>query len=84
MLEKAITSDDYAIFILMMDISRAFDTADRKLLMNTLESILQEDVLHMIKILLENVSLVVVRCGDTLVFLMFHLNNDLKTMTPEV
>ena len=48
-----------------MDMSRAFDTVDRNLLMNDLESILEEDELHMIKILLENVSLVV-KCGDTL------------------
>ena len=43
--------------------SRAFDTVDRNLLMNDLESILEEDELH--KILLENGSLVV-KCGDTL------------------
>ena len=65
MAEKAITSDDYEIYILMMDMSRAFDTVDRKMLMNDLESILDEDELHMIKILLENV-LLVVRCGDKL------------------
>ncbi len=65
MAEKAITSENYEIYILMMDMSRAFDTVNRKLLMQDLTTILEEDELHMIKILLENVSLVV-RCGNSL------------------
>ena len=62
--EKAITSADYDIFILMKDMSRAFDTVNRKTLMEDLREILESDELHIAKLLLEDVSLMV-RCGTS-------------------
>ena len=47
-----------------MDMSKAFDTVNRSILMKDLITILENDELHLIKILL-NVKLVV-RCGKTL------------------
>ena len=61
--EKAITSADYEIFILMKDMSRAFDTVNRKTLMTDLQSVLDPDELHIAKLLLKDVSLTV-RCGS--------------------
>ena len=62
--EKAITSEDYEIHLLMKDMSRAFDTVNRKLLMEDLRAILDPDELHIAKLLLEDVSLIV-RCGSS-------------------
>ena len=44
--EKAITSNDYTAFLLLLDMSKAFDTLDRELLFNHLEKILEPDELH--------------------------------------
>ena len=57
--EKAVTSSDYTIHILMLDMSKAFDTVDRKTLFTDLEEILDYDELHMLKLLVENVELTV-------------------------
>ena len=46
----------------MKDMSRAFDTVNRKMLMEDLSSILEAYELHIAKLLLEDVSLTV-RCG---------------------
>ena len=43
--EKAITSNDYTAFLLLLDMSKAFDTVDRELLFNHLEKILEPDEL---------------------------------------
>ncbi len=57
--EKTITSTDYTIHILMLDMSKAFDTVDRNTLFEDLKEILDHDELHMLKILIENVELTV-------------------------
>ena len=44
--EKAITINDYTAFLLLLDMSKAFDTVDRELLFNYLEKILEPDELH--------------------------------------
>ena len=62
--EKAISSDDYHIHILMTDMSRAFDTVSRKLLMEDLKEVLNDDELHIIKLLFHHVKLVV-KCGTS-------------------
>ena len=62
--EKAITSQDYNITILLLDMSKAFDTVRRAELFKILKGILKEDELHMMKILVENVKLRV-RIGRT-------------------
>ena len=49
--EKAIISDDYQIHLLLLDMSKAFDTVNRKVLFEELEEVLEDDELHMISIL---------------------------------
>ena len=63
--EKAITSNNYEIHILMLDMSKAFDTIKRKTLIQDLKEILDEDEIHMIYILLKEVEYQV-RCGSNL------------------
>ena len=46
--EKAITSNNYTAVLLLLDMSKAFDTVDRELLFNHLEKILEPDELHII------------------------------------
>ena len=60
--QKAITSKDYPIFLLMLDMSKAFDTVNRDILINELNNTLNRDELNIIKIML-NTELEV-RCGN--------------------
>ncbi len=57
--EKAITSSSYEITVLLLDMSKAFDTVDRGMLFDDLKEVLDQDELHMISILLRNVNLTV-------------------------
>ena len=45
--EKAITSKDYKIHLLMLDVSKAFDMVNRKTLLEDLKSIFNPGELHM-------------------------------------
>ena len=51
MVEKAITSSDFNIYILLLDMSKAFDTVNRKTLLEELEDILLPEEMHLISIL---------------------------------
>ena len=51
LIEKAITSCEYNIFILLLDMSKAFDTVNRKTLIKELEKILKPDEIHLLAIL---------------------------------
>lgn len=53
--EKAITSINYNIHFLMLDMSKAFDTIKRGYLLNDLKEILNNDELHLITLLLDDV-----------------------------
>jgi hypothetical protein len=57
MAEKAITSVAYNTHILMMDMSKAFDTISRNTLLKDLKKILNPDELHVVKVLLTDVQL---------------------------
>ena len=46
--EKAITSSDYKIYILLLDMSKAFDTVNRNQLFETLEEILLPYEIHLL------------------------------------
>ena len=59
MAEKAIRTTNFETHILMMDMSRAFDTVNRKTLMQDLRSILDPGELHIIKVMTEDVRLIV-------------------------
>lgn len=55
--EKAITSSNYEIIIEMLDMSKAFNTVDRGKLFQTLKEILNDDELHLMKVLIRDVQL---------------------------
>ena len=57
--EKAITSQNYETTILLLDMSKAFDTVRRNDLLQQLKEVLDEDEVHIMKILLKDVRLVV-------------------------
>ena len=51
LIEKAITSCDYDLHILLLDMSKAFDTVNRKTLLTDLQSTLDPDELHLLAVL---------------------------------
>ena len=51
LIDKALTTKDYDLYILLIDMSKAFDTVDRKLLLLKLKEVLQPDELHLLSIL---------------------------------
>ena len=55
--EKAICAQDYTIHLLMLDMSRAFDTIDRGKLLTDLTQILETDEVHLVSLLVTNVKL---------------------------
>ena len=63
--EKAISSSDYKIYLLLLDMSKAFDTINRNQLLHDLSKILDPDELHLMAILIEDVKLQV-RIGSEL------------------
>ena len=48
--EKAVTSANYPIYLLMLDMSKAFDTLNRSTLMQELAKVLDPDELHIINV----------------------------------
>ena len=62
--EKAIASSNYEINLLLLDMSKAFDTVKRATIMKDLSEVLDPDELHMFYILLKDVT-IQVRCGKT-------------------
>jgi len=65
MAEKAITSQSYEVIILLLDMSKAFDTVKRDTLFEDLGDVVDKDELHMLSILIKDVELQV-RCGQML------------------
>ena len=55
--EKAIISENYSINLLLLDMSKAFDTIERGTLIDDLKSTLENDELVLIYILLKDVEL---------------------------
>ena len=62
--ERTLAEKDGEIHIIMLDMSKAFDSINRKTLLEDLSEIIDEDELHIIQLML-NVNLTV-RCGDKL------------------
>ena len=60
-IERTISSKNEKIYLILLDMSKAFDSINRALLINDLQSVIDPDELHLIKILL-NVQLAV-KCG---------------------
>lgn len=65
LIEKAITSETYNLIIMMIDVSKAFDTVNQNTLLEKLETILDESEMRMVYFLIHNVKLKV-RVGRTL------------------
>ena len=63
--EKAITSQNYEFHILMLDMSRAFDTISRASVIENLKEILNPDEIHLISLLIKDVTLQV-KCDNHL------------------
>ena len=61
-MEKAITSANYPIHLLMLDMSRSFDNVNRTTLIEELANVLDPDELHIINVL-TNTQLKI-RCGN--------------------
>ena len=61
--ERAITSQDYEFHIIMLDMSRAFDTIDRASVLNNLKEVLEPDEIHLISLLIKDVVLSV-KCDN--------------------
>ena len=55
--EKAITSSNYDIHLLMLDMSKAFNTIQRGTLFEDLKGTLENDELHLIHLLLDDVQI---------------------------
>ena len=52
LIERTISSSNETIYLLMHDMSKAFDSVNRNILLNDLNEILEQDELHLIRILL--------------------------------
>ena len=57
--EKAINSSDYKIYLVLLDMSKAFDTVNRQKLFEYLENVIEKDELHLLSILTRNPEIVV-------------------------
>ena len=57
LIEQAVCAEDLSIHILLLDMSRAFDTIDRGILLEDLKEILEPDILHLVSLLLTDVQL---------------------------
>ena len=63
LVEKAVITQDYNIILLLIDMSKAFDTVDRNKLMNQLEELLNAYEMRMMHLLIADVELFV-RMGN--------------------
>ncbi len=61
MTEKAVTYSSYETTILLLNMSKAFNTVDRGVLYEDMRKILDKDELHMITVLLKDIRLQVKR-----------------------
>ena len=59
LIEKAITSEQYELHLLLLDMSKAFDRIQRKWLIEDLQTVLNDDELHLVGLLLKNVQIAV-------------------------
>ena len=63
--EKAIISQDYQIHLLLLDMSKAFDTVNRKMLLEELQEVLDLDEMYLISVL-TNRPKIKVKIGNSL------------------
>ena len=65
LIDKAITTNDYNLHILLLDMSKAFDTVNRKIILKHLQEVLQPDELHLMSILTNRPFITVSLDGET-------------------
>ena len=65
LIEKALISRDLNLYILLLDMSKAFDTVNRKTLIHELQKTLQPDEIHLLSVLTNRPLLSVTVEGDT-------------------
>ena len=63
--ERAITSSDQDLYILLLDMSKAFDTVNRRILLQDLENILEKDEIHIISLLTNRPTLAIFLENET-------------------
>jgi hypothetical protein len=51
LIQKAIISSDYNVYILLLDMSKAFDTVNRKVLIDELQKVLEPDETYLLGVL---------------------------------
>ena len=64
--EKAITSSTYNIYLLLLDMSKAFDTVCRNKILTDLQEVLEPDEIHMMALLLISDVVLTVKVGKEL------------------
>ena len=57
LIEQAVCSEDLTIHLILLDMSRAFDTIERGVLLEDLKEILEPDILHLVNLLLTDVQI---------------------------
>ena len=65
LIDKALISNDYDIYILLLDMSKAFDTVNRRTLLKDLQETLEPDELHLLSILTNRPLISVTLDGET-------------------
>ena len=65
LIDKALISSDYNLYLLLRDMSKAFDTVNRKKLMLDLQKLLDPDEVHLLSIITNRPLLSVTLDGDT-------------------
>ena len=65
LIDKALISSDYNLYLLLIDMSKAFDTVNRKKLMLDLQKLLDPDEVHLLSIITNRPLLSVTLDGDT-------------------
>ena len=61
-IEKTISSTDETVYLLLLDMSKAFDSTQRNTLIEDLKNVLTQDELHLIRILLD--VKIAAKCGN--------------------
>ena len=61
-IERTISSKDETVYLLLLDMSKAFHSIQRNTLIEDLKNLLNKDKLHLIQILLD--VKITVKCGD--------------------
>ena len=61
-IERIISSTDVTVYLLLLDMSKAFDSIQRNTLIEDLKNVLNQDELHLIRILLD--VKIAAKCGN--------------------